>query len=630
MAVRGKGKGPKPLNGRSSGYSLRSEAPDDKSSITPKRKKDLFLTPGNSPAIDATANFVCDICKGNESIRNANLQDTIKNFSDQIEQLTTVTKILKDSNSDINHMSDALKHFIMTFDPKTINDDFSNIFTNLSELSKNFTVLSDIVPNFSEIENLLTRYVEKQDSYNAKTEKLYEEAIALNNKKLSQISLEIESLKSHIQEFKSNSTASTSDNIDIKHKDGQLFTCNEVGQHVINKSYTLDENPTLNIESYQDSCIPEDLKCSIISYLSENFNNDKVEGKHIAVYGHNLLYLKANKKSKSPDIPNTIKDMIRLVDPENVNKINSVIITKYSNDSSSIESSFTDKCITPESDISTISIGGKLNVAFRDKVTGTEKSLDLEDASCFAMSQQSQFYWSHKVTCQPNISETPQYSITLLCTGRNHNSTLIVGDSNTFNIKFHNESSYYSNLGKEISGKRYICYLIEHVDPLKCLGYRNIIFHIGINNLKDRYHGLKNIGGHVDIQPVFDSWLTTVIKLRNLCPYSRIIVSPILPTKIKELNNRAIRFNSLIFNCANKFWSELNFNSFVNSSGLLDDNFGRRYNVNTGFRDRIHLGMLGISRLGLLFRDAILGRSGKVDGRLYIDVVRGSGNSHVS
>ena len=75
-------------------------------------------------------------------------------------------------------------------------------------------------------------------------------------------------------------------------------------------------------------------------------------------------------------------------------------------------------------------------------------------------------------------------------------------------------------LGKEISGKRYICYLIEHVDPLKCLGYRTIIFHIGINNLKDRYHGLKNIGGHVDIQPVFDSWLTTVIKLRNLCPYS--------------------------------------------------------------------------------------------------------------
>ena len=56
MAVRGKGKGPKPIPGRRSGYSLRSGAPADKSSLTPKRKE-LFLTPGNSPALDATANF---------------------------------------------------------------------------------------------------------------------------------------------------------------------------------------------------------------------------------------------------------------------------------------------------------------------------------------------------------------------------------------------------------------------------------------------------------------------------------------------------------------------------------------------------------------------------------------------
>ena len=466
MAAGGKGKGPKPIPDRRSGYSLRSEAPADKSSLTPKRKKELFITSGNSPALDATASFVCDICKGSETIRNANLQDAIKNFSDQIGQLTTATKILKDSNSDINHMSDALKHFIMTFDPKTINDDFSKIFTNLSELSNNFVDLSYFVSNFSEIENLLASYVKKQDSYNAKTEKSYEEVIALNNSKLSQISLEIESLRSHIKEFKSNSTTLTSDNnIDINHKDGRPFTCNEVGQHIINKSYTLDENPTSNIELYQDSCIPEDLKCRSVSYLSENFNNDKVEGKHIATYGHSLLYLKSNKKSNNLDIPNIVKDVIKLVDPENDKKVNSVIISKYSNDSPPIDSSFTDKCITPESDISTFSIGGKLNVLFRDKVTGIEKSLKVEDASCFTMSQQSQFYWTHKLMCESNISETPQYSISLLCTGRYNNSTLIVGDSNTFDIKFHNESSYYSNLGKEISGKRYICYLIEQVGP---------------------------------------------------------------------------------------------------------------------------------------------------------------------
>ena len=167
---------------------------------------------------------------------------------------------------------------------------------------------------------MLASYVEKQDSYNPETEKSYNEVIALNNSKLSQISLGIESLRRHIKEFKSNSTTLTSDNnIDINHKDGRPFTCNEVGQHIINKSYTLDENPTSNIESFQDSCIPEGLKCRL-SYLSQNFNNDKVEGKHIAIYGHNLLYLKPNKKSKNLDIPNIVKDVIKLIDPENDKK----------------------------------------------------------------------------------------------------------------------------------------------------------------------------------------------------------------------------------------------------------------------------------------------------------------------
>ena len=74
------------------------------------------------------------------------------------------------------------------------------------------------------------------------------------------------------------------------------------------------------------------------------------------------------------------------------------------------------------------------------------------------------------------------------------------------------------------------------------------------------------------------------------------MVSPIMPTKIRSLNTRAIAFNHLIFSCTNKFWSELDFNSFVNDSGLLDDNFGRHYNAETGKRDRIHLGRLGIAR----------------------------------
>ena len=40
-----------------------------------------------------------------------------------------------------------------------------------------------------------------------------------------------------------------------------------------------------------------------------------------------------------------------------------------------------------------------------------------------------------------------QYTISFLSTGRNHNSTLIIGDSNTYNIKFQSERKW-STLGK--------------------------------------------------------------------------------------------------------------------------------------------------------------------------------------
>ena len=78
--------------------------------------------------------------------------------------------------------------------------------------------------------------------------------------------------------------------------------------------------------------------------------------------------------------------------------------------------------------------------------------------------------------------------------------------------------------------------------------------------------------------------------------------------QIRALNSRAMAFNRFMFSCINKFWRELDFNNFLSTDGLLDDNYARCTNVNTGVKDRIHLGRLGVARLGLLFREAILGR----------------------
>ena len=96
--------------------------------------------------------------------------------------------------------------------------------------------------------------------------------------------------------------------------------------------------------------------------------------------------------------------------------------------------------------------------------------------------------------------------------------------------------------------------------------------------------------------------------LRKHCHRANIFVLPILPTRIviRALNSRACHFNHLLTSCVYPFWRVLNFVSFLDNDDLLDQNYCRKQNMTTGYKDRIHLGYLGISRLCQLFRDCII------------------------
>ena len=99
----------------------------------------------------------------------------------------------------------------------------------------------------------------------------------------------------------------------------------------------------------------------------------------------------------------------------------------------------------------------------------------------------------------------------------------------------------------------------------------------------------------LNMKETFMKWLKKRQCIKQLCPYSRVIVAPIPPTKIRILNNRAKQFNVSLFGCVNKFWYELGFDSFLDDQhDLLDKNYGWYYRVETGRRDRIHFGRLGI------------------------------------
>ena len=95
-----------------------------------------------------------------------------------------------------------------------------------------------------------------------------------------------------------------------------------------------------------------------------------------------------------------------------------------------------------------------------------------------------------------------------------------------------------------------------------------------------------------DVKKHFNTLLSKLDTIRNLCPHSKLIVSPILPTAIAALNHRALMFNKLLFSKPNWFIT-LDFNLFCGSDGNLMSIY-RCYNNQ---HDRIHLGSFGIQIL---------------------------------
>ncbi len=113
-----------------------------------------------------------------------------------------------------------------------------------------------------------------------------------------------------------------------------------------------------------------------------------------------------------------------------------------------------------------------------------------------------------------------------------------------------------------------------------------------------------------------------------LCPNSKVVVSPILPTKSQGLNQRIVYFNSLLFEYQNSIpygFVTLDFSILADRNGCLQREMGRYWNP----EDQLHLGSKGISVLVKLIRrmvyDSVISPSRSY--RAYNSVLKGSGVS---
>ena len=169
---------------------------------------------------------------------------------------------------------------------------------------------------------------------------------------------------------------------------------------------------------------------------------------------------------------------------------------------------------------------------------------------------------------------------------------LVLGDSNTKYIRFPNTGHH-----------RIPIYTIEEIDPSVCIGYAKIRIHVGINNLKS-----VRCGGQNDVHKSFELFMHKIGRISRLSPDTTVIISPILPTGVDILNERAGIFNELLFS-TKRWWLELDFSIFANRFGMLDKYFRCFGNP----KDKIHLGENGIREL----EHMIANRISLVDVRSY-------------
>ena len=161
---------------------------------------------------------------------------------------------------------------------------------------------------------------------------------------------------------------------------------------------------------------------------------------------------------------------------------------------------------------------------------------------------------------------------------KNPSTCIIIGDSNT----------KYINLNHRFSKTiRVPTYTISDIDPNKCIAYSKIWLHVGINSLKSH-----NCTSSRDIHYHFQHFLHKLRTIQSLCPRARIIISPILPTNVPALNERALLFNRLLFSIRENF-TFLNFNMFCDNNGRLL----KIYRCYNNEYDNIHLGSFGIKIL---------------------------------
>ena len=431
------------------------------------------------------------------------------------------------------------------------------------------------------------------------------ESLSADNKlNFDSIKNELNSLKLSIDNFQNGTPEAgcSTFKFDVDSSSGSTFYRDSLSSNSNNKTFN-DDNVKKEILSIPpfDTCIPNFLNGGEIKEVSDYLDGctfTAERGHGTIKYGESYTY--SGSRNESIEMPPIISKLMSNLNDNHVGEgkplLNQCLVNRYDGPQSYIKDHSDDeRSIERDSSIFTIIIGQTRTINFLNMISGDAQSFRPESGSMYSMSRLSQEYYRHGIDKEEGDNDI-RHSLTFRSLSwRNHNRTVLMGDSNTKNVKF---GADVGTMGKSIYGKQIDAFTIDQIDPLKCIAINNVVLHCGINNIKSKY-----INSDHDIKDLYKCFKSKIEDIRRINKKCRILISPILPTRLPGLNKRAVYYNSLLFNDLAQSNLRVEFvygyDAFLDQDDCLNTELAR-------FHDHLHLNASGVRFMARCIKDLIL------------------------
>ena len=359
------------------------------------------------------------------------------------------------------------------------------------------------------------------------------------------------------------------------------------------------DNDIDHVDMYKENFL--DLEtCNAISGFLALCEFTPENGHSVITYGETYRY--TGSKTEPIEFPQIIKHVVDELntkfDLEGDNQINSCLVNKFSGPESFLsEHSDNEWSINPMSSIYTVTIGDSRQISFRKMESDKAEDLNTSNGSLYNMTRKSQNFFTHQIKKDETFTGT-RYTLTFRSVSwRFRNSTCVIGDSNTGQLKFGSES--HITFGKSTPGKKVSAFHIEEIDPYSAVGYRNIVLLCGVNDLKSDL-----VQSQRDITKLYHRYRSKVEMLKRLNPGAKIHICQVLPTKSMEVNQKVLFFNGLLRRDLLQYVFGITLINGIGSFAGPDGALSRKY-CRPQLWDFLHINDTGIRLLAKLIKSSL-------------------------